>query len=739
LFVFAGFAVRPLIVVSFVGVASIDAQKFNFTYSNNPPSNPWIRQTPGSDPAAVVWGDTVWVYCSQDANLRLEGLGPNDYKYDYMDGYRALSSTDMVNWVDHGEIFHSRNVSWGIASGGWMWAPSAHWNGKSGSEAKYYLYFPHKDLAGVWRIGVATAPTPAGPFTDIGSPIDGLSGIDPHIFKDDDGQVYLYYNQFEVVKLKDNLIEIAEPVRKIDYGQSNLEKMFLFEEGSFMHKYNGKYYYSYSHWNATEPAMAYYAIGSSPYGPFEWKGALTGRKSGSQDHHSMIQFKGEWYYFTHMDTPWKERDIMNWYGQRRISCYQKMYYNDDGTIRQVNPNAWALNAGEGGPFAAGDGVEYYWDQWYSWATSGTDRVDSSVAIANTTDDQIYRGYRWGNAFTYEIPVENNLEYFVTFKFAELFHSSVGMRKFNVSLEGEAKITDLDVFAKAGGKNIAYDETHTVIVRDHVLNIQFTTTADNAMIAGIYIRPKVTLPSPVQAPVKAPATAPSAPMKAPVATPSAPAPRAPVQAPVPMPTAPAASVPVATPSASAPRAPLSAPVLTPTPPIASVPVATPSAPAPKAPLSTPVSIPTAPVASPAATAPLAPAATSPVSTPSAPVQTAPVPAPVPAPTATDQSPVKPPVAAAVSPTLAPIPQPPARAPVSAPLGRLPTVPPVPIPAPIPVPTGPMAPIPIEPTIPPRTSKPPTNPPTTAPIRAPTRPSARRKYPRIRSFWKWLRGF
>jgi arabinoxylan arabinofuranohydrolase len=330
--------------LSFVGVALVDGQTFNFTYSNNPSSNPWIRQTPGSDPAAVVWGDTVWVYVSQDANLRLQGLGPNDYKYDYMDGYRALSSTDMVNWVDHGEVFHSRNVSWGFPSGGWMWAPSAHWNGKSGSEAKYYLYYPHKDKDGVWRIGVATAPTPAGPFTDIGSPIDGLSGIDPHIFKDDDGQVYLYYNQFEVVKLKDNLIEIAEPVRKIDYGGNNLEYRFQFEEGSFMHKYNGKYYYSYSHWHATEPTMGYYAIGSSPYGPFEWKGGLTGRKSGSQDHHSIIQFKGDWYYFTHMDTPWKERSDMNWYGQRRISCYQKMYYNDDGTIRQVNPNAWALNA-----------------------------------------------------------------------------------------------------------------------------------------------------------------------------------------------------------------------------------------------------------------------------------------------------------------------------------------------------------------------------------------------------------
>jgi Malectin domain len=243
----------------------------------------------------------------------------------------------------------------------------------------------------------------------------------------------------------------------------------------------------------------------------------------------------------------------------------------------------ALNSGAGGPVVSVDGVQYNWDEWFS--NSNTDAVDSSVAIANTLDDQIYRGYRWGFNFEYAIPVQNNLEYLVTLKFAEVYHNAAGMRKFSVSMEGEAKIASLDVFATAGGKNIAYDETHTMIVRDGVMNIQFTTSVDHAMIAGIYIRPKVApsapLTPPVQPPVAGPVSTPKAPMatdpspvKAPVSTPSAPVPKAPVPAPVlapvPMPKAP---VRVPTPSGALPTVPpvpVPAPVPVPTGPTAPIP-------------------------------------------------------------------------------------------------------------------------------------------------------------------------
>jgi arabinoxylan arabinofuranohydrolase len=439
--------------------------------------NPLVRHTSAADPDAHVWGDTVWVYCSMDANLKDYGLGPNDYKYDYTDGYRLFSTTDMVNWVDHGEIFHSRNVNWGPS--GWMWAPSAAWNGKTGSDAKYFLYYPHKDWEGVWRVGVATGPTPAGPFTDIG-PINKVVGIDPHVFIDTDNQAYLYNNDAMVVKLKENLLEVAEEPRKIEYGAGNIEAKFRFEEGSYMHKRGSVYYYSYSNWSAQD-TMAYYATGSSPYGPFKWRGALSGKKSGSQDHHSIIQFKKQWYYFYHMDTPWEEKRELNWYGQRRIACYSRLTYAKDNGIKFVTPTSFYGNAG-GPRLESSNGAVYQWDAWYSIGNSVTGKSDEP--ISGTTDGSIYQTYRYGRSFSYDIPLANG-NYSVILKFAEVYHSSVGRRQFSVDMEGARVITDLDVFAIVG-KNKGYDIVRQVTVKDNELNISFDAAIDTAMVAGLNV-------------------------------------------------------------------------------------------------------------------------------------------------------------------------------------------------------------------------------------------------------------
>jgi len=81
--------------------------------------------------------------------------------------------------------------------------------------------------------------------------------------------------------------------------------------------------------------QGYYAIGDSPYGPFEWKGAFVPKPSGAQDHHSIIEFKGEWYYFYHINTPEDQLKEMGWDGSRRIVCYDRLYYNEDGTIKMI--------------------------------------------------------------------------------------------------------------------------------------------------------------------------------------------------------------------------------------------------------------------------------------------------------------------------------------------------------------------------------------------------------------------
>ena len=292
---------------------------YHFKYEGNPLS----RMHSAADPDVQVYDGTIWVYCSQDR--KMDSLVHKKH-YDAMDGYHVFSSKDMVNWTDHGEILHSSDVSW--ANGGFLWAP-----GSARKNGKYYLYYPLKNKELEWKIGVAIGDSPAGPFKDTGKPIEGIGGIDPKVFIDDDGQAYIYNNSAIMAKLKPNMIELAEPTRKVIYGTPEImeDETTRFSEGSYMHKRNGKYYYSYTCLkNKTNHGM--YAMGDNPYGPFEFKGPMGPRPIGAQDHHSIVEFKGQWYYFYHIslkDLPkYKE-------SQGRIVCFDKLYYNPDGTIQMV--------------------------------------------------------------------------------------------------------------------------------------------------------------------------------------------------------------------------------------------------------------------------------------------------------------------------------------------------------------------------------------------------------------------
>lgn len=131
------------------------------------------------------------------------------------------------------------NVTWGQSH--WRWAPCVE-----RKDGVYYLYYPHKDDHDDWRVGIVTASQPQGPFTDTGSYIEGLWGIDPMVFTDDDGESYSYTNDHEIAKLKPNMIEIAKTPVAINYGPPEImgDDELGFEEGSYMHKKDGVYYYS---------------------------------------------------------------------------------------------------------------------------------------------------------------------------------------------------------------------------------------------------------------------------------------------------------------------------------------------------------------------------------------------------------------------------------------------------------------------------------------------------------------
>ena len=109
------------------------------------PGNPFITELYLADPSAHVWSDgRLYVYPSHDV------APPRGC--DLMDGYHVFSTTDMVNWTDHGEFLHSRDVAWGRPEGGFMWAPDAAYR-----NGKYYYYFPHPsgtDWNNTWKVGV---------------------------------------------------------------------------------------------------------------------------------------------------------------------------------------------------------------------------------------------------------------------------------------------------------------------------------------------------------------------------------------------------------------------------------------------------------------------------------------------------------------------------------------------------------------------------------------------------------
>lgn len=294
-----------------------------FDTSLNPSApNPFIRHMYTADPSAHVWKDgRLYVYASHD-------ITP-PHGCDLMDRYHVFSTDDMVHWTDHGEILNSAQVSWGRKEGGFMWAPDCAY--KNGT---YYFYFPHPsgtDWNDSWKIGVATSRKPAEGFKVKGY-IKGMDPlIDPCVFVDDDGQAYIYNRGGGLCKggkLKDNMMELDGPMQV-------MEGLEDFHEATWIHKYNGKYYLSYSDnhdegWNdgVKGDNRMRYAVSDSPLGPWESKGIYMEPTDSYTNHGSIVEFKGQWYAFYH-------NSALSNHDWLRSICVDKLYHNPDGTIKLV--------------------------------------------------------------------------------------------------------------------------------------------------------------------------------------------------------------------------------------------------------------------------------------------------------------------------------------------------------------------------------------------------------------------
>ncbi|TWU37905.1 Xylosidase/arabinosidase [Novipirellula aureliae] len=269
-------------------------------------ANPIITHMFTADPSAHVWEDgKMWIYPSHDQD--------DATSYGSMNGHHVFSSEDLITWTDHGQIMHTDDISW--ARSGHLWAPDCAYK-----DGTYYYYYPVRDKQNKNRIGVATSDSPAGPFTDSGSYIEGTDEIDPACFVDDDGQAYLYWggHHLRFVTLNDDM--------KSHSGVTHVE-LPNFYEGPWMHKRNGVYYLSYAS-GVQKPIV--YCTSSSPTGPFTYRGVLMDAEvtGGATNHHSIVKFKGKWYIFYH-------NIALSDISCRRSVCVDRLHYNDDGTIKKV--------------------------------------------------------------------------------------------------------------------------------------------------------------------------------------------------------------------------------------------------------------------------------------------------------------------------------------------------------------------------------------------------------------------
>lgn len=283
-----------------------------------------------ADPSARVWMDgKIYVYGSRDESP--------DYYCSW--SYDVLSSPDLARWEIHRNVFASKGPGDQVLySDAYLYAPDCHF--RNGTYYLYYCLASRQDTE-----GVATSPSPAGPFTD-GRVIDvkGLNEIDPAIFVDDDGQAYYIWGQFaaKMAKLKPNMTEI-DPATVRDAVLT--EKEHFFHEGGAMVKRGGLYYFVYAHMGrGNRPTCLGYATSRSPMGPFTYGGVIIDNDhcdpGNWNNHGSLVEFGGRWYVFYHRST----------HGGKtmRKACVEPVEFREDGSIPEVE----MTSQGAGGPLDA---------------------------------------------------------------------------------------------------------------------------------------------------------------------------------------------------------------------------------------------------------------------------------------------------------------------------------------------------------------------------------------------------
>ena len=341
--------------------------------------NPIVTSIYSADPSAHVWPthpDRIFLYPSQDI------APPNGC--DLMDRYHVFSSDNMFNWVNHGEIvrrmdLHEKYPSiWGnsMYEGAYfMWAPDAAYSTSAPGKGPYFFYFPVA-LGGTgnvgpgeswgenWHLGVAWSDRPEGGFLNNeivkltykdDTPIKGGGRyIDPSIFYDEDTDTHYLVvggsQEMRIARLNKNMVSLDE-----DFHVFTSAQIPRFHEGPWMFARTNdagvKLYYLMHAFHSPTPGtgghLAYAISTEGPYGPWTYKDSILGAVTGDTNHGSIVEFKGQWYLFYHTNVRSGGNLATGGTGgvnELRSTSVDQLFFNRDGTIRQVLPTSYGVPA-----------------------------------------------------------------------------------------------------------------------------------------------------------------------------------------------------------------------------------------------------------------------------------------------------------------------------------------------------------------------------------------------------------
>lgn len=323
-------------------------------------SQPLVKHIYTADPSAHVFNGKIYIYPSHDidAGDAFDDLG----SHFAMEDYHILSmDTPTAEAKDNGSALHVNDVPWAAKQ---MWAPDA-----AEKNGRFYLFFPAKDHDGIFKIGVAVSDSPVGPFVPQAEAIKNSFSIDPAVYQDEDGSYYMYFGGIwggqlqrwrtgvfnasqpespvahlpeanepalcaKVAKLTNDLLEFAEAPKDVIILDEDGKPLLQgdtgrrFFEASWMHKHNGKYYFSYS---TGDTHYLCYAVGDNPYGPFTYGGRILEPVVGWTSHHSICEFENKWYLFYH------DSSLSKGVTHLRSVKVTELEHDENGKIKTILP------------------------------------------------------------------------------------------------------------------------------------------------------------------------------------------------------------------------------------------------------------------------------------------------------------------------------------------------------------------------------------------------------------------